>query len=81
MKLYAVMNLKGGTAKTTTAVSLGSWLAQMGIPVLLVDLDPQGSLTKWLGIDSTGAAAQRASTPTASLIHPHRPRRSSWRRS
>lgn len=47
----AVANQKGGVAKTTTVVSLGAALAELKQRVLLVDLDPQGSLTFSLGID------------------------------
>ena len=44
-------NQKGGVAKTTTVASLGAALVEQGQRVLLVDLDPQGSLTFSLGID------------------------------
>jgi chromosome partitioning protein len=47
----AVANQKGGVAKTTTVVSLGAALVERGQRVLLVDIDPQGSLTFSLGID------------------------------
>ncbi len=47
----AVANQKGGVAKTTTVVSLGAALAELGQRVLLVDIDPQGSLTFSLGVD------------------------------
>jgi chromosome partitioning protein len=47
----AVANQKGGVAKTTTVVSLGAALVELGQRVLLVDIDPQGSLTFSLGID------------------------------
>ncbi|MRJ74957.1 AAA family ATPase [Aeromicrobium sp. SMF47] len=47
----AVANQKGGVAKTTTVVSLGAALVELGQRVLLVDVDPQGSLTFSLGID------------------------------
>jgi len=47
----AVANQKGGVAKTTTVASLGAALVEQGQRVLLVDLDPQGSLTFSLGID------------------------------
>lgn len=45
----AVVNQKGGTAKTTTVENLGIGLAREGKKVLLVDTDPQGSLTISLG--------------------------------
>ena len=48
-RVIAVANQKGGVAKTTTAVNLGIGLAREGKSVLLVDTDPQGSLTASLG--------------------------------
>src|SRR5207249_633287 len=47
----SLANNKGGTGKTTTAVNLGTALAQSGRRVLLVDLDPQGSATVSFGFD------------------------------
>lgn len=50
-KIISVVNQKGGTAKTTTVLNLGIGLANHGYRVLLIDLDPQGSLTVCLGHD------------------------------
>jgi chromosome partitioning protein len=50
-RIIAIVNQKGGVAKTTTTASLGAALAELGEKVLLVDLDPQASLTFSLGID------------------------------
>ena len=49
MRTITFSNNKGGSGKTTTAVSLGAVLAEMGLRVLVIDLDPQGSATYWLG--------------------------------
>ena len=50
-RVIAVANQKGGVAKTTSVHALGSAWAQTGQRVLLVDLDPQSSLTYSLGVD------------------------------
>jgi len=50
-KIIAVAQHKGGTGKTTTCINLGASLCDMGKIVLLVDLDPQASLTLSLGIN------------------------------
>ena len=52
-KVIAVAQHKGGAGKTVTCVNLGASLAEMGKRVLLVDLDPQASLTTSFGIDPT----------------------------
>jgi chromosome partitioning protein len=48
VRTIAVVNRKGGSGKTTTAVNLAAALAERGLPTLLVDLDPQASATAWL---------------------------------
>lgn len=53
-RVLAVANQKGGVAKTTSAHTLGSALAEKGQRVLLVDLDPQACLTFSNGIDPDG---------------------------
>ncbi|MEC8444330.1 MAG: ParA family protein [Pseudomonadota bacterium] len=51
MKIWSISNQKGGVGKTTSVVGLGGLLAERGERVLLVDLDPHGSLTSYFGQD------------------------------
>lgn len=51
MKIWASANQKGGVGKTTTVVSLAGLLAKQGKRVLLVDLDPHGSMTSYFNYD------------------------------
>lgn len=50
-KIIAFVNQKGGVAKTTTTLTTGKELARRGFSVLLVDLDPQASLSSVLGVE------------------------------
>ncbi len=78
MKVWAVANQKGGVGKTTTAVTLGGWLALRGARVLLVDTDPHGSLTAYfryspeaLELSTYSLFAEQPPEP-ATLIKPTR---------
>ena len=53
--IIAISNEKGGVAKTTTTLSLGAALAETGLKVLVVDLDPQANLTLALGTEPGSA--------------------------
>jgi chromosome partitioning protein len=49
-RIIAVFNQAGGVAKTTLTQNLGYHLAQLGHRVLLIDIDPQASLTIFMGL-------------------------------
>ncbi len=51
-KIIALVNQKGGTGKTTSTINIAAGLTNKGYKVLTIDLDPQGSLTASLGIDT-----------------------------
>lgn len=55
-RVITVANEKGGSGKTATAVNLAAALADAGHRVLLVDLDPSGNASSWLGHRSDGSA-------------------------
>lgn len=51
MDVWTIANQKGGVGKTTTTVTLAGLLVQKGYRVLVVDTDPHGSLSTYLGLD------------------------------
>jgi chromosome partitioning protein len=58
MQTIGILNQKGGVGKTTTAINLGVALSLFSKRVLLVDLDPQATLTKGLGVELVGDLTQ-----------------------
>ena len=76
--IYTLVNQKGGVGKTTTAINLGAYLAQLGKRVLVVDLDPQANATSCLGVDkntvqaSTYDALLNGDVPAASILYNER---------
>lgn len=62
MRRIAILNQKGGSGKTTTAVNLAAALAERGEAVLVVDLDPSAHATNWLACTDTGKGLYEALT-------------------
>ncbi len=74
-RVLTVANQKGGVGKTTTTVNIGAALAQAGLKVLIIDLDPQGNASTALGIDHHAEVASIYdvlvdSTPLAEVVQP-----------
>src|SRR3954447_16068159 len=67
MDTYVFANQKGGVGQTTITLGVGAALADRGDRVLVVDLDPQASATKLLGID-----VEDRCTMADALLEPNR---------
>lgn len=63
MKIIAVANQKGGVGKTTTVINISVGLAEKGKKILVIDLDPQNHLSRFMGYKTDGKAT------VSELIH------------
>ena len=68
-KVIAVANQKGGVGKTVTCVNLGTGLALQGKKVLMIDADPQGSLSISLGISEPDQLEYTLATAMLNIIN------------
>ncbi len=68
MRTFAVINQKGGTGKTTTAVNLSAALGERGKRCLVIDLDPQAHASSWLAVEDGGRGLFDVFTDNGSLL-------------
>jgi len=67
-QVIAIANQKGGVGKTTTAISLGAALSELGNRVLLIDMDPQGTLSIALAVNGLNGTMYDVLRDTDTLL-------------
>jgi chromosome partitioning protein len=75
VRSIAILNQKGGAGKTTTIVNLAAALGETGQRVLVVDMDPQGTATRWFGVGNPGRGIADIfinERPLVALVRPTR---------
>ena len=82
-RVMVVANQKGGVGKTTTAVNMAAALAQGGLRVLVIDLDPQGNASTALDVEHTRGTPSSYDVlvdevPLAQVVRPHRELAGLW---
>ncbi len=81
MKVLTFFNHAGGVAKTSTVRDIGFVLGDLGHKVLLIDVDPQANLTRWMGVEDAGldetiypgvmlSASEENDAPDSELVLP-----------
>ncbi len=68
MRTIAILNQKGGSGKTTTAVNLAASLAESGRRVLIMDLDPAAAASSWLGFKDANRGLLEVLTEGKNLV-------------
>ena len=68
MRTLAIVNQKGGSGKTTTAVNLAATLAHNNKKILLIDMDPQASASRWYGFKEQGVGLLELLTEERNIL-------------